>query len=50
MVMSGKEMTPDERLAKRLDDYVTMPGFEFANPESEALFREREPCSGMRSR
>jgi hypothetical protein len=41
MAMSWKEMTPDERLAKRLDGYVTMPGFEFASPEAEALYRER---------
>ena len=33
-------MTPDERQAKRLDDYVAMPGFEFASPEAEALYRE----------
>ena len=39
--MSGKEMTPDERLAKRLDDYMTMPGLEFSSPEAEALYRER---------
>jgi uroporphyrinogen-III decarboxylase len=36
-----KEMTPDERLTKRLDDYVAMPGFEFASPEAEAVYRER---------
>jgi uroporphyrinogen-III decarboxylase len=34
-------MTPDERLAQRLDAYVSMPGFEFANAEAEALYRER---------
>jgi len=41
MVKSWKEMTPDERLRKRLDDYVAMPGFEFASVEAEALYRER---------
>jgi hypothetical protein len=37
-----KEMTPDERLAKRLDDYMTMPDFEFASPEAETLYREED--------
>ena len=41
MAISWKEMRPAERLAKRLDDYVTMPGFEFASAEAEALYRER---------
>jgi uroporphyrinogen-III decarboxylase len=36
-----KVMTPDERLAHRLDNYVNMPGFQFASPEAEALYRER---------
>lgn len=35
------KMTPDERLAVRWDNYVNTPGFEFANPEAEALYRER---------
>jgi hypothetical protein len=36
-----QEMTPDERLAQRLDGYVAMPGFAFASPEAEAAYRER---------
>ena len=41
MAKNWKEMTPDERLAQRLDNYVAMPGFEFASPEAEAAYRER---------
>ncbi|MFO7698732.1 MAG: uroporphyrinogen decarboxylase family protein, partial [Anaerolineae bacterium] len=36
-----KEMTPEERLRERLDGYVSMPGFDFASPETEAAYRER---------
>ena len=35
------EMTPEERLSQRWDGYVNTPGFEFASPEAEALYRER---------
>jgi hypothetical protein len=41
MEKTWKEMTPEERLAQRLDRYVEMPGFEFASPEAAALYRER---------
>ncbi|MGB3904920.1 MAG: uroporphyrinogen decarboxylase, partial [Anaerolineae bacterium] len=41
MAKTWKEMTPDERLTKRLDSYVAMPGFEFGSPQAEALYRER---------
>jgi hypothetical protein len=41
MEKAWKDMTPDERLAQRLDIYVNMPGFEFASAEAEALYRER---------
>jgi len=41
MDKSWKAMSPDERLAQRLDGYVAMPGFEFASPEAEAAYRER---------
>jgi uroporphyrinogen-III decarboxylase len=41
MDTTWNEMTPDERLAHRLDVYVEMPGFEFASPEAEARYRER---------
>jgi uroporphyrinogen-III decarboxylase len=41
MDKAWNEMTPDQRLAQRLDDYVNMPGFEFSSPEAEALYRER---------
>ncbi|MGD8625995.1 MAG: uroporphyrinogen decarboxylase family protein [Anaerolineae bacterium] len=41
MAKNWLEMTPDERLAQRLDAYVEMPGFEFASPGAEAAYRER---------
>ena len=41
MDKNWKEMTPDERLAQRLDGYVAMSGFEFASPDAEAAYRER---------
>lgn len=39
--MEWKDMTSDQRLAQRLDNYVNTPGFKFASPETEALYRER---------
>ncbi len=41
MEKDWKTMTAEERLAQRLDGYVNTPGFEFASPEAEALYRER---------
>jgi hypothetical protein len=41
MDKNWQEMTSQERLAQRLDGYVAMPGFEFASPEAETLYRER---------
>jgi hypothetical protein len=39
--MEWKDMTPDQRLAKRLDGWVNMPDFEFSGPEAEAVYKER---------
>jgi len=41
MEKDWKTMAAEERLAQRLDGFVNMPGFQFASPEAEALYRER---------